>query len=408
MKHLFFLILTALILSGLAAVQRNYVLVEIGTSTSCTACPGGAMGAHDLLANNQPVAIVNHHHIASDPWSNVYSEARYTYYSMPGTPTAHFDGLNRVVGGSGTTSLYSIYQPRVQSRISVPAHYTLSATGSYNGSNYQINVTVVKAEADTNSNVVLHAAVTESHLPYTWYNQTTVENVNRTMIPSYLGTAVNLATGAQTTIAMNYTMNPSWNAHNCEMVLWLQNRLTKEVLQTVKYPFDFLYKNFSATPTSGTTPLDVQFTTTVQAAGITLDWDFDNDGTFDSSDPSPIHTYTEPGAYSVRLRLTYGSSQDQIVKTNYITISAPPAPSIPQNTQISVTAANATLSWDPVTQDIHGAPLTITRYDIYYADLPTSGAGGYQFLGSTTQTTFTDPVSALTGSRRFYRIVAIR
>ena len=31
------------------AVQRNQVVLEIGTGTGCQYCPGAAMGAHDLL-----------------------------------------------------------------------------------------------------------------------------------------------------------------------------------------------------------------------------------------------------------------------------------------------------------------------------------------------------------------------
>src|SRR5690606_13064108 len=64
-----------------------------------------------------------------------------------------------------------------------------------------------------------------------------------------------------------------------------------------------------ATPTSGQPPLTVQF----DSAGsydpdegdtITVAWDFDGDGTTDSTDPAPTHVYTETGDVAARLTVT--------------------------------------------------------------------------------------------------------
>ncbi|PSL01079.1 glucose/arabinose dehydrogenase [Haloactinopolyspora alba] len=64
----------------------------------------------------------------------------------------------------------------------------------------------------------------------------------------------------------------------------------------------------SATPTSGQPPLTVQFSS--DASGdpdehpISYAWDFDADGTVDSTDPNPVHTYTERGDYTAQLTVT--------------------------------------------------------------------------------------------------------
>jgi hypothetical protein len=226
------LILTGLILT-LGAVPRNLVVVEVATGTWCQYCPGAAMGCHDLLQNGHPVAIIKNH--GSDSYANVYSNARNSFYGVTGYPTAYFDGLNPSVGGSATQSMYSNYLPKVNARMAVASHFTISAVGNANGSNYTAVVTVAKPEADTNTNIKLHAVLTESDIPQVWFNQTTVENVNRLMVPDQNGTVIELATGAQTSVTLNFTVNAAWNIANCEMVFFLQNMTSKEILQGVKY-----------------------------------------------------------------------------------------------------------------------------------------------------------------------------
>lgn len=191
------------------------------------------MGCHDLLQNGHAVAIIKNQQ--GDSYANVYSNARNTYYNIIGYPTAFFDGLNPFAGGSPTQSMYSSYLPRVNARLAVPSHFTISAQGAQVGNQFQVAVTVSKPEADTNTNVRLHAVLTESNIPQVWFNQTTVENVNRLMTPDQNGTPISLNTGETTTVNLAFNLNTGWNISNCEVVFFLQNQTTKEILQGVKY-----------------------------------------------------------------------------------------------------------------------------------------------------------------------------
>lgn len=235
MKNSALILLLLAVFTMLSAVPRELVVVEIATGTWCGYCPGAAMGAHDLLDNGHAVAIVKNHN--GDPYANTYSNARNNYYGVSGFPTAYFDGLNPSVGGSATQSMYSNYLPKVNARLGVPAKYTISANGSMNGNDITVMVTVAKPEADTNTNVVLHSSITQSHIPANWGNQTTVENVNRVMSPNQNGTPINLGTGESTTVNLSFTLDSSWNFNltDLELVLWLQNVSTKETLQGKKY-----------------------------------------------------------------------------------------------------------------------------------------------------------------------------
>jgi len=231
-KHLLLLIIWGM-LTIMFALPRNLVVVEIGTGTWCQYCPGSAMGADDLIANNKPVAIIENHN--GDNYANTYSNARNSYYAITGYPTANFDGLNPSVGGSNTQSMYSNYLPKVTARMSVASHYTISAVGTLTGNNFSINVTVAKPENDTNTNVVLHSAITESEIQQSWQGQTHLNFVNRLMLPNQNGTPISLSTGGQQTINLTGTFSDSWNMNTCEVVLFLQNATSKEVLQGIKY-----------------------------------------------------------------------------------------------------------------------------------------------------------------------------
>lgn len=226
------------ILSGLYSLPRELVVVEIGTGTWCQYCPGASMGAHDLLTNGYAVAVVKNHN--GDSFTNAASNARNTYYGINSFPTALFDGLNRVAGGSNTQSMYSSYFPRVNARMAIPAHYSISATGASSGNNYLVVVNVAKPEADTNTNVVLHSALTQSNIAFNWQGQTQINNAMRLMMPNQNGTPVSLATGEQTSIPLSFTIQSTWPVQDLELVLWLQNTVTKEILQGKKYALNAL------------------------------------------------------------------------------------------------------------------------------------------------------------------------
>ncbi len=70
----------------------------------------------------------------------------------------------------------------------------------------------------------------------------------------------------------------------------------------------------SATPTSGTAPLRVQFSSDGsrdpdENDSIRFEWDFDGNGTVDSADPNPVHTYTQNGTYTAILSVIDASGK---------------------------------------------------------------------------------------------------
>ncbi|WP_082088245.1 MULTISPECIES: PGF-pre-PGF domain-containing protein [unclassified Methanosarcina] len=79
---------------------------------------------------------------------------------------------------------------------------------------------------------------------------------------------------------------------------------------------------FSANPLSGIAPLTVQFTDLSTNNPDSWEWDFDGNGSIDSSEINPSWTYEIPGTYTVTLiaaNTTYGN--DTETKTGYITVT---------------------------------------------------------------------------------------
>jgi PKD repeat protein len=80
----------------------------------------------------------------------------------------------------------------------------------------------------------------------------------------------------------------------------------------------------NATPTSGTAPLTVAFSSAGTydpdpGESISYAWDFTGDGTVDSADPNPSYTYTANGQYTAKLTVTDSSGKTAVL-TRTITV----------------------------------------------------------------------------------------
>ncbi|RXA20193.1 PKD domain-containing protein [Methanosarcina sp. MSH10X1] len=87
--------------------------------------------------------------------------------------------------------------------------------------------------------------------------------------------------------------------------------------------------DFTAFPVSGMAPLTVNFQDSSSSDATTWEWDFDSDGTIDSSEKNPVYEFPAAGNYDVTLRAGNGVVQDNIVKSNYITVEENTAGEVP-------------------------------------------------------------------------------
>jgi PKD repeat protein len=162
--------------------------------------------------------------------------------------------------------------------------------------------------------------------------------------------------------------------------------ITFILIAVVVLPVSAAYvAGFSGTPTSGPAPLTVQFTDLSSGAPTSWYWDFGDRATETIQNPS--HTYTIPGAHSVRLTVTGGGFSDSNVQIGYISVDVPtPAPTetTPTLTDTTPPPIKAAFNGSPTTGT---APLTVTFTESSTGS-PTSW---YWDFGDGSQSKLEDP-----------------
>jgi len=219
-------------------VDRTTVLFEIATGTWCFYCPGSAMGADEMVENGLDVSIIEYH--IGDDYENDYSVDRDAYYSVPGYPTTRIDGSIEYVGGSNTESLYDTYLGYYNTEVAVPSIFSLEVEATaVAGETYMFNVNVMSEQlwSYTAGDLRLQVAVTESHIPDNWqdptWGMTEVNFVLREMYPNAFGTALTMENvGDMDEIPLEVEVSDSYMIENCELVVFIQDANTKEVMNS--------------------------------------------------------------------------------------------------------------------------------------------------------------------------------
>ncbi|MEA3499555.1 MAG: PKD domain-containing protein, partial [Candidatus Marinimicrobia bacterium] len=119
----------------------------------------------------------------------------------------------------------------------------------------------------------------------------------------------------------NWDDNEFYGGNIDDIYIW-NRAITKNEIATLFANYINLQSNFTADVTSGTAPLEVQFTDESTGA-TTWEWDFDNDGTTDATDQNPSYTYQDAGTYTVSLTISDGTDSDTETKEDYLTVNTP-------------------------------------------------------------------------------------
>lgn len=90
---------------------------------------------------------------------------------------------------------------------------------------------------------------------------------------------------------------------------------------TDDYPYPYR-PNMTVQSQSGSAPYTVKFIDITTDANSWY-WDFENDGTIDSTKQNPAHTYGKAGNYTVNLTVQNEHGNFSTVKTDYITVTTP-------------------------------------------------------------------------------------
>lgn len=174
--------------------------------------------------------------------------------------------------------------------------------------------------------------------------------------------------------------------------------------------------DFEVAPASGVAPVTVQFTDKSSGVPTEWQWDFDNDGTIDSTEQNPSFTYSAAGTYTVKLIASNATSTNEITKSDVVraigvpvaefTTDATPS-GVPNLTvqfrdlSTEVTAAT-TWSWDfgdGATSTQQEPSHTYTTPGSYDVTLTTTNEAGSSTQSKTGfVTVFTPVVASFTAS----------
>jgi PKD repeat protein len=306
-----------------------------------------------LIANGYPVAVIGYH--GSDPYNNTYSTARRSYYAITGNPTVLFDGGNAVIGGTPSGSMYSSYIGPTTTAAGIPCSFQVDIYGENSGLNYTVVLDLEMVDTYSGGNLVCHLVLTESNIPYTWYTLSTVDHTCRLMVPDANGTAVDFSTNPQIQLTLQFSLDPSWTASNCEVIAFIQDNVTKDILQGDYVELDNLQPMqatayFAANDTITCEGSSVQFTDNSLGNVVGWEWTFEGGNPGTSTQQNPTVTYDNNGEYDVTLVVNDGTVWDTLTQYDMILVEAVPAtPSTPAGPDETCEGGDYEYTTDPVT-----------------------------------------------------------
>lgn len=105
-----------------------------------------------------------------------------------------------------------------------------------------------------------------------------------------------------------------------------------------------VFASFSATPLRGAAPLSVQFTDESSGLPTGWEWDFDNNGTVDSTAQNPNFVFEAPGLYTVRLVARNANSNGTKIETDLVLAVGPVVPDFTASTTAGPAALSVTFT----------------------------------------------------------------
>jgi hypothetical protein len=228
-----------------SSLTRNYtrtrraVLVEGATGTWCYYCQDAALALDTLhLAAGDSVAIVEYH--SSDVFANPGSNARVSYYYIDAFPTVVFDGITRVVGASGP--MYSAYRMQTNADFQRKVPVDMNLEGDYDDASRLgwVRVTIDAVNGIAAGDLRLFTVLTESHIAYDWQSLDSLQFVARELFPDASGIALSLEKGDSHEETVNFQVSEAYVDSNCDIVVFLQDYASREVLGALTSPLDGL------------------------------------------------------------------------------------------------------------------------------------------------------------------------
>jgi hypothetical protein len=239
MKKTTFAASAAILLSGVMMAQApRFVALEHFTQASCGPCASQnpAFEANIINPNTTKARHIAYHTSwpGVDPMYNHNTAgptARVNMYTVTGVPTVVLNGNQKRGNPSAIT------QADIDNQFSMGSPIKIDVTEVDNGNNRDLTVNVKTVGTVPSGTFKLYVAIVEDPIDYTTppgsNGETHFPNVFRLMLPTDNGDAISAFATIGNSISFNYNYNENaaWNTANIKAIAFVQNTVTKEIIQ---------------------------------------------------------------------------------------------------------------------------------------------------------------------------------
>ncbi len=260
----------ALATAAFGAIAPRTVLVETFTNVSCAGCAPANTVTKQYMDDHGTDEVVNvQYHVnwphPADPYylpAPTDITGRAMAYMIANAPDLITDGVN-----TPSPADYAAMDAAVQARLALASTVRLDVSQTRVGLDVDVDVSVEAVGPVDGSQLKLRVALVEvwdETVPAPGSNgETEFHNTVRGMLPDHDGTTIVIAEGQTVSHQFSTTLDAAWADTDIEVVAWLQDDATREVLQTATtipadpYAAAFYAERFGAvTPAGVLTPLD--------------------------------------------------------------------------------------------------------------------------------------------------------
>ncbi|WP_231593712.1 leucine-rich repeat protein [Methanosarcina siciliae] len=203
----------------------------------------------------------------------------------------------------------------------------------------------------------------------------------------------------------SYEQNPSWTYYatgNYTVTLTAANLAASDTFTRVNLTSVVNLPpmaDFSADPVATLIGCSVQFTDLSTNSPTSWQWDFNNDGTIDSTMQNPSYTYTTAGTYTVNLTVSNPVGSGDEVKTDYIIVKEQASPA----SDFTYTSDGSSIT---ITKYIGSDGIVIIPGEIEGLPVTTIGTSAFQDCSALTTVSIPDSITTI-GDYAFMRCSAL-
>ena len=226
------------------------VLAEFLTTNTCQKCPTADAALESLQVDlgREALAVVAYHDLtARDKLATDETVARIDYYTsfpdIPGDqwPIVIFDGLRTVEGSVGIEESRTEYGFEISQRQAVGSRISLGITGDLSPAGGDIDITAkVKAQLPSGA-LVLRTVVIENDVRYDGYFADIFGFVARDILDDEdlsSGASILAEIGDSVQVHRTFPVAEGWTLDNVDVIAFIQNIDTREVLQAARLKID--------------------------------------------------------------------------------------------------------------------------------------------------------------------------